>query len=158
MKETYPTTAGNLSPTKLRNPLPRLDLTALKAIQTMKVYPKGSEFFMEGQSPEGIYILYAGRAELSMADNQGRKLVLGLAQPGEILGLSAVLSGKYYEETASAVVPSQTGFIKRRDFIHFLGDHPEAAFWVVQLLSEQVTSTFEQLSCVRRAPAKEIRQ
>jgi len=157
MKETYPSTAGILS-NKLKSPLTPVAFTALKAIQTVKVYPKGSEFFMEGQSPEGIYVLYAGRVELSIADNQGRKMILGLARPGEILGLSAVLSGNYHEETAAAAVPSQTGFVKRRDFLRFLGDHPEAAFWVVQLLSERVTTTFEQLSCIRRAPSREIRQ
>ncbi len=158
MKETYPTTVGTLNSSKLKSPLPPLALTALRAIQTVKVYPKGSEFFMEGQSPQGIYILYAGRVELSIADTQGRKMILGLARPGEILGLSAVLSGKYHEETAAAAIPSQTGFVKCKEFLHFLGDHPEAAFWVVQLLSERVTTTLEQLSCIRRSPSREIRQ
>lgn len=159
MKEIYPTpTATNLSTGKLRNLLPPVALTALKAIQTMRVYPKGSEFFMEGQSPEGIYIVYAGRVELSIADNQGRKMVLGQARAGDILGLSAVLSGKYHEETAAAAIPTQTGFVASKDFLRFLADHPEAAFWVVQLLSERVTTTLEQLSCVKRAPSREFTQ
>lgn len=159
MKETYPITATTLlNQGKLKGPLPPLALTALRAIQTVQVYPKGSEFFLEGQSPQGIYIVYAGRVELSIADNLGRKMVLGSALPGEILGLSAVLSGKYYEETASAAVPSQTGFVKCKDFLRFLSNHPEAAFWVVQLLSDRVTTTLEQLSCRRRAPSREFRQ
>lgn len=158
MKETYPTTATTPNNAKPGRPLPSVAITALKAIQTMKVHPKGCEFFLEGQSPEGIYIVYAGRVELSIADNQGRKMILGLARPGDILGLSAVLSGKHHEETAAAAVPSQTGFVKGKDFLRFLDNHPEAAYWVVQLLSERVTTTLEQLSCIRHVPSRGINQ
>lgn len=158
MKETYRTTAASLNSSNLRSSLPPVALTALKAIETVKVYPTDSEFYVEGQSPQGIYILYSGRVELSISDNQGRKMVLGLAQPGDILGLSAVLSGKDYEETAEAAAPSQTGFIKTKEFIRFLGNHPEAAFWVVQLLSERVTTTFEHLSCIKRTTPTHIQQ
>lgn len=150
MKETYRTTAESLNSSNLKSPLPQVALTALRAIETVTTFPRNSEFYVEGQSPQGIYILHSGRVELSIADNQGRKMVVGLARPGDILGLSAVVSGKHYQETAAAAIPSETGFIKSREFLRFLGNHPEAAFWVVQLLSERVTTTFEQLSCIRR--------
>ncbi|HUX10522.1 MAG TPA: Crp/Fnr family transcriptional regulator [Terriglobia bacterium] len=158
MKETYAATPGTPCTSKRRAPLPPVALTALRAIQTTKVYPKGSEFFLEGQSPLGIYILYSGRVELSVTDTHGRLMILGTALPGDILGLSAVLSGKHHEETAVAAVPSQTGFIKGKDFLHFLNHHPEAAFWVVQLLSEQVTTTLAHLSCLQHTPFREVRQ
>ena len=113
---------------------------------------------MEGQSPLGIYIVYAGRVELSVTDAHGRQMALGTALPGDILGLSAALSGKYYEETAMAAATCQTGFVKSEDFLQFLGHHPEAAFWVVQLLSDRVTTTLDQLSCINRLPLKTVRQ
>jgi CRP/FNR family transcriptional regulator, cyclic AMP receptor protein len=158
MKETYSSPIGAPTPGRLRNPLQPVALTALRAIQTTKVSPKGFEFFLEGQSPLGIYILYAGRVEISVTDAHGRQMVLGSALPGDILGLSAVISGKYYEETAVAAVPSQTGFVKSPDFLHFLHHHPEAAFWVVQLLSERVTTTLDQLSCISRTHSRALRQ
>lgn len=158
MRETYPRATGSLSPSKVGSSLPPVALSALRALETVELYPRNSEFYSEGESPEGIYILHTGCAEISIADNQGRKLVLGLARPGDILGLSAVLSGKHYEETAAAAIPSQTGFIKCDDFLRFLSDHPEAAFWVVQLLSDRVTARFEQLSCFKRAPLQDIQQ
>lgn len=149
---------GTPKPGKLRNPLPPVALTALRSIQTTKVFPKGHEFFLEGQSPQGIYILYSGRVELSVTDAHGRQMVLGAALPGDVLGLSAALSGKYYEENAVATVPCQTGFVKCQDFLKFLGHHPEAAFWVVQLLSDRVTTTLDQLSCIHRLPLKALHQ
>lgn len=158
MKETYRTTATSLNSGNLKSRLPQVALTALRAIETVKIYPRNCEFYVEGQSPQGIYILHSGRVELSISDNHGRKMVLGLARPGDILGLSAVVSGKHHEETAAAAIPCQTGFIKSREFLRFLANHPEAAFWVVQLLSERVTTTFEQLSCVKRTSPTHVQQ
>ena len=149
---------GGPKPGKVRKPLPPVALTALRSIQTTNVFPKGHQFFLEGQLPAGIYILYSGRVELSVTDSHGRQMLLGTALPGDVLGLSAALSGKYYEETAAAAATSQTGFIKCQDFLRFLGHHPEAAFWVVQLLSDRVTTTLDQLSCIHSQPLKGLRQ
>jgi CRP/FNR family transcriptional regulator, cyclic AMP receptor protein len=158
MKEIHPPPIGIPKPGKVRNPLPPVALSALRSIQTTEVCPKGHEFFLEGQAPTGIYILYAGRVDLSVTDAHGRQMVLGTALPGDILGLSAALSGKYYEETAVAATTCQTGFVKCPDFLHFLSHHPEAAFWVVQLLSDRVTTTLDQLSCISHLPARVARQ
>jgi len=85
-------------------------------------------------------------------------MIMGTALPGDILGLSAIVSGKFYEETAVAAVASRTGFVKSKDFLYFVRSHPEAAFWVVQLLSDRVTTTFEQLSSARHASSRDERQ
>jgi len=158
MKKIHPPPAGDPKANKMRNPLPPVALTALRTIQTTRVCPKGHEFFLEGQSPRGIFILYAGRVELSVTDAHGRLMVLATAAPGDVLGLSATLSGRYHEETATAAVPCRTGFVKCPDFIHFLGHHPAAAFWVVQLLSDRVTTTLGQLSGSHGQQLKSLRQ
>lgn len=133
-------------------------LVAVQAIQTKKIYPEGYEFFAQGQPSSGIYILYTGRVQLSIVDRDGGKLLLGFALPGDILGLSAALSGKCHEERAEATIPCQAGFIKREDFLQFLDHHPEAAFWIVQFLSSRVTIAFEQLSAIRGAPYRRVTQ
>lgn len=135
------------------NVLSPATLADLKSLQTRKIYPEGYEFFARGQSPAGIYILYAGQVRLCI-NNSDDKLTLGLALPGDILGLSAVVSGKAYEETAEAALPCRAGFITCKDFLRFLDQHPEAAYWIVQLLSDRVTVAFEQLSSVRGLPSR----
>lgn len=158
MKETFPSTSCNLRSHKRTVPLSAVVLAALEDLQTTKVCPEGLELFLEGQLPAGIYILNAGRVKLSVTDNHGQQVTVGTALPGDILGLSAAVSGKCYEETAVAMIPCQIGFIKRKDFLSFLDRHPEAAFWVVQLLSDRVTTTLEQLSCLKRTPSSAVRQ
>ena len=150
MKETHSRPSDFSSPDKSRKPLPPVSLAALRDIQTTKTFPKGHEFFLEGQQPLGVYILYSGCVELSVTDAHGRQLVLRTVLPGDVLGLSAVVSGKFYEETAVASVPSRAGFVQCQKFCQFLENNPEAAFWVVQLLSDRVAATLDQLSCFRQ--------
>jgi CRP/FNR family transcriptional regulator, cyclic AMP receptor protein len=158
MKETPAALLGVPTTGKPRNPLPPVALTALRGIQTTKVCPKGCQFFLEGQSPPGIYVLYSGRVDLSVTDVHGRQMVIGTAMPGDILGLSAALSGRHYEETAVATTTCQTGFVRCQDFLRFLDHHPEAAFWVVQLLSDRVTTTLDQLACINHLSFRVVRQ
>jgi CRP/FNR family transcriptional regulator, cyclic AMP receptor protein len=139
------------------NILPPSTLTALKMLQTNLAYPEGYKFFTRGQSPSGIYILHAGRVRISV-DNGGEKLLLDFALPGDILGLSAVVSGQCHEETAEAAIPCQAGFITCKDFQSFLDQHPEAAFWIVQVLSKHVTSALEHLASFQRLPSRRMTQ
>lgn len=123
-------------------------LAALKSLETRKIFPEGYELYTRGQSPQGIYILYAGKVRLCINNSNGMSMI-GQALPGDILGLSAVVLGKTYEETAKASLPCRAGFIPGKDFLHFLDRHPEAAYWIVQLLSARVTRAFAQLSTAR---------
>jgi CRP/FNR family transcriptional regulator, cyclic AMP receptor protein len=132
-------------------------LADLKSLQTRKIYPEGYEFFVRGQSAAGIYILYAGKVRLCV-NNSDDKLTIGYALPGDILGLSAVVLGKAYEETAEAALPCRAGFIACKDFLRFLDQHAEAAYWIVQLLSDRVTVAFEQLSTFRDLPCRRATQ
>ena len=141
---------------ELAEHLPPAALAAVRTIETRKAYPQGYKFFAQGQRSAGIYILYGGQARLSITDSEGVELAIGFAKPGDILGLSAAVTGGRHEETAEATLPCQTGFIKGKDFLRFLDHHPEAAFWIVQLLSTRIAVAFESLSCVRGAPSRRI--
>ncbi len=60
-----------------------------------------------------------------------------LAEPGEVLGLSATISGKPHEVTAETIDPCQVNFVKRDDFLRFLKDDVQACFKVAEQLSER---------------------
>ena len=128
-------------------------LEHLKSLQKRKIYPEGYKFFVRGQSPAGIYLLHAGRVRLCINCSDD-KLTIGQAWPGDILGLSAVVLGKGHEETAEAALPCRAGFIACKDFLHFVDQHSEAAYWIVQLLSDHVTVALEQLSSFRGLPTR----
>ncbi len=116
--------------------LPPPALQRLATITSAASYPKGATLFVEGQSPRGVFIICNGRVKLSTSSADGKTLILRVADPGEVLGLAATVSGKPYQATADVLEPAQANFITRTDFLSFLREHGEAALRVAQQLSE----------------------
>ena len=122
--------------------------SALQAFENIKyatAYPKGAVLFVEGQAPRGIFVLCKGRVKLSICAPDGKTLIVKIADPGEVLGLSASVSGKPYELTAETVDPCQVNFVKREDFLRFLKEHPDACFKVAEQLSEKYNTACHEV-------------
>ena len=125
--------------------LPTSALQSFEAIKYATAYPKGAVLFVEGQAPRGIFVLCKGRVKLSICATDGKTLILKIAEPGEVLGLSATVSGKPYELTAETIDPCQVNFVKREDFLHFLKDNSEACFKVAEQLSEKYNNACHEV-------------
>src|SRR5271170_5064192 len=115
--------------------LPAPALQAFESIKYATAYPKGAVLFVQGQTPRGIFVLCKGSVKLSINSPSGRTMIVKLAEPGEVLGLSATISGKPYEVTAETIDPCQVNFVKRDDFLRFLKDDAAACFKVAEQLS-----------------------
>lgn len=121
---------------------------AVQTMDTVKftgLYPKGSLLFVEGEDPRGVFILCSGRAKLTTSSTEGKTLIVKIAEPGEVLGASATILGKPYEVSAETIEPSQLNFIKRDDFLKFLGTHAEACMHTAQQLSEKYHSAQREI-------------
>ncbi len=121
---------------------------ALKSFESIKyatAYPKGAVLFVEGQSPRGIFVLCKGRVRLSICSTEGKTLILQISEPGEVLGLSATVSGKPYELTAETMAPCQVNFVKREDFLRFLKEHGDACLRVAEQLSVVYNSACHEI-------------
>lgn len=125
--------------------LPDPALQALEQIKYATAYPKGAILFVEGQAPRGIFVLCKGRVKLSICSTDGKTLILKIAEGGEVLGLSASVSGKPYELTAETIDPCQINFVKREDFLRFLKEQPDACMRVAEQLSEKYNSACREI-------------
>jgi len=61
----------------------------------------------EGESADALFMTLAGRLKLTQLSAEGQEVVLRFAGPGDVFGGLAVLDGKAYPFTASAVEPSR---------------------------------------------------
>jgi len=118
---------------------------ALEAIKYTTAYPKGAVLFVEGQAPRGVFILCRGRVKLSICSSDGKTLILKIAEAGEVLGLSASVSGKPYELTAETLDPCQVNFVKREDFLRFLREHNDVCLRVAEQLSEKYNTACHEI-------------
>ncbi|HEX6127168.1 MAG TPA: Crp/Fnr family transcriptional regulator [Pyrinomonadaceae bacterium] len=107
----------------------------LHSLKFSHKYSRGSTIFMEGQPADGVYLLCSGRAKISTYSEEGRAIILRIAVPGELLGLSAVLSATAYEKTAHASDDCTISFIKKKDFLDLVRTDHEAALKALQQLS-----------------------
>ena len=99
----------------------------------------------KARTPRGIFVLCKGRVKLSICSTDGKTLILKIAEPGEVLGLSATVSGKPYELTAETVDPCQVNFVKRDDFLRFLKEHSDACLRVAEQLSDKYNTACREI-------------
>jgi CRP/FNR family transcriptional regulator, cyclic AMP receptor protein len=118
------------------------------AIKYSSDYPVGSILFHEHADPRGIFILCSGQIKLSVSSAGGKTLIMRIAKPGDILGLTATMSGVAYEADAETLHPCRVAFIRRSDFLRFIQTHPEAYQAIIGQLSSQYTSACEQLRTI----------
>ena len=120
----------------------------VEALDSMKftgAYPKGALLFVEGEQPRGVFVLCRGRAKLTTTSTEGRTLIVKIASPGEILGVSAAILGRPYEVSAETLEASQVSFVRRDDFLHFLNAYSEACMHTAQQLSEKYESAQREI-------------
>ena len=128
--------------------LPQAAVERLAAITSPALYSPGATLFVEGQAPRGVFILCQGKIKLSTTSADGRTLILRIAEPGDVLGLAAMVTGKPYELTADALEPSQATFISRADFLKFLRKHGEATLRVAQQLARTYDAAIDEMRMI----------
>jgi CRP/FNR family transcriptional regulator len=123
-------------------------LQAFDQIKSISRYNRGTRLFREGKTARGIFVLCEGRARLSVCSESGKRLTLRIAGPGEVLGISASLSGGPYEVTAELLDHARVAVVKRRDLLRFLKDHREACLQVVSLLSQDLHVAYDRVRSI----------
>ncbi len=125
--------------------LPESDLQSLEEIMITKAYPKGTTLFREGQSSDGVFMLCQGMVKLSSCSKDGKIIIIGVARPGEMLGLSAAINNREYETTAEVLDLCQVNFIKSEDLIQFLQENPSACLNAARQLSRNYHAAYRQV-------------
>lgn len=125
--------------------LPADVLKELQEIKATSLYPKGALLCLEGQPPRGVFVLCTGRAKLSTTSADGKSIILRIAEPGEVLGLTSVIAGTPYEATVETLEPTQANFISQKEFVHFLNQHADVGTKVAQQLTHNCKCAYDEI-------------
>lgn len=110
--------------------------------------PAHKVLFSETQPSNGIFVIVQGEVKLSINSRDGRRLSFRIAKEGEVLGLSATLSGGEYEMTGETLYPAKVAHVSRAAFLQFIARNPE----VYQIVAREMVRSFndacEQLRTV----------
>jgi CRP/FNR family transcriptional regulator, cyclic AMP receptor protein len=118
---------------------------SLDQVSHHSTMPAGAILFVEGQISRGIFILCSGKVKLSTASREGKVLILKTVEAGEVLGLSAAVSGASYEMTAETAMPCQLNFVGRKDLLEMLHAHSEVGVNAAQSLSSDFQSAYRDI-------------
>ncbi len=125
--------------------LPASDLREFESLKITRAYPKGATLFNEGQPSDAVYMLCQGKVKLSTCSQEGKIIILGIAEPGEVLGLSAAINGVDYETTAEVLELCQVNYIKSADLLRFIKEHPDAGLNAAKQLSRNYQTAYIQI-------------
>lgn len=103
-------------------------------------FEAGQTIFEQGEACQAVYLIRSGAVELSIADDRGRKHVLRVAYPGELLGLPAALSSQPYSKSAVASEATMLQRIRIEHFLTFLQSHPECTVSALTCLNEDTVA------------------
>jgi CRP/FNR family cyclic AMP-dependent transcriptional regulator len=127
--------AGRISPEKCSDcqyrglrtfcNLGALALRRFEEIGSPVSLPGRAVLFRESQLCNAVFVVCTGQLKLTTTSKDGRTLILRLAVPGDVLGLSATLGDMPYEVTAETVEPTILRSIRKPDFLSFLAAFSE---------------------------------
>jgi CRP/FNR family transcriptional regulator len=111
----------------------------------LSTYPSNAILFVEGQMPRGAFVLCSGKVKLSTTSRDGKVLIIKIAEAGEVLGLSAVVSGTCYEVTSETASPCQVNFIEREALLRLMEKHGELGLHSAQALSTDFQTAYRDI-------------
>jgi len=120
-------------------------LKPFSAVTRPSTYPDGALLFVEGQNPRGAFILCSGKAKLSTTSREGKVLILKVAEAGDVLGLSAAVSGTPYELTAETAGPCQVNFIEREPLLRLMERSGELGLRTAQAVSREFQTIYRDI-------------
>ena len=94
--------------------------------------------FQEGAPAFGFYLIFSGRVKLVKRTLGGKKQILKILGPGELLGKTTLFDKGVHIAYAKTLEPTEVGFIERGDFFDFLIRNVPVIFRLFERLATEL--------------------
>ena len=119
-------------------------------------YDADSVLCREGDPPDGMYLLDAGRVLVQSITVDGAAVVLDVVDAGDVVGEQALLSaGTARSATVVAVRPTSVRLMRPTQFRELRSQRPEIDRFLVQVLDERLREMSARLAEAVHATAEE---
>lgn len=120
-------------------------LTAMLDIATIGHLPARQMLFREGEPADMLHCVLSGYVRAYKLDPEGREADVELYGPGDMIGASAVFSGRTYGASAQAAEPAMIARFDLGRVHEIAAQKPDLALALVHTLSAQLANS---LACV----------
>lgn len=135
--------------------LPPETVADLVSVMALRTYRKGSHLFYQGEDPHAVWFVETGRVKWFKVSEDGQEQILQLVNPGEAVGLVALLDRKPYVAAAKALEETTAWTLSIQDFDRMVLKHPELALLVMRQLGDGVRWLLEHIHCMQHRSAHE---
>lgn len=122
----------------------------LAPYEKIEAWPAGKVLFRENAQPEGVYFLHSGEVDLCFSSRSGEAKSLLVAVPGQILGVTCVVSGRPHDGSATTRTDCITGFVEKERFLRLLDERPSLWLTVLRMISSSISACWD---CMRSLSA-----
>jgi len=133
----------------------KADMTELETKKITTLYVKGQKIFHLGQVPIGVYCLANGIIKLSKLGENGKEQIVRFAKSGELLGMRALLAGRKYSTTSTAIEDSLVCFISKRTFFRLCLKYPYISQKIMRSLSHLLEEAEDKMTSLAQRPVRE---
>jgi CRP/FNR family cyclic AMP-dependent transcriptional regulator len=114
------------------------DEDALRRRGTFRRFARGQALMHQGQVPDRVVLVQAGRVKVYSTTGNGKEVVLAVRGPGELVGELSALDDEPRSASVVAVDDVEAVVLSSAEFRGFLLEHPPAALMMLQMLSRRL--------------------
>jgi CRP-like cAMP-binding protein len=121
------------------------ELARLAASLVERRYADRQTIFGRGDAGTCAMIVVEGRVRVGVTSAEGREVLLGVLEPGQMLGELALLDGKARSADATALGACRLLSLDRRQLLPVLRRSPDAALRLFEIVCGRLRAANEQL-------------
>jgi CRP-like cAMP-binding protein len=111
----------------------------------LRHYRKKDPIFREGENPRWLYYVESGKVKLFKTSDDGRELIVKIAQAGDFLGFLPLFGEMNYPESASALEDCTIKLLPKQDFIALVFGHRDVNARFIKMLAGHIAEREQQL-------------
>jgi CRP/FNR family transcriptional regulator, cyclic AMP receptor protein len=125
--------------------LPAADLDRLAERLQPRRFANGQAIFGRGDPGSSMMAVIEGKVRIGLTASDGREMLLGIVEPGEVFGELALLDGKMRSADATAVGSCVLLSLDRRDLLPVLRQSPDLVISLAEVLCARLRAANDRL-------------
>jgi len=108
-------------------------------------YKKKQRIYSEENHPIRLYYVQKGKVKIYRTNDEGKELIMKIANPGNFFGYIAMLENTVYKENAEALEDCEIAAIPKNEFDELLNSNTNVSRKFIKLLANEVAERESQL-------------
>lgn len=111
----------------------------------LRHYKKKDLIFREGENPRWLYFVESGKVKIFKTSDDGRELIVKVAQAGDFLGFLALFKEDAYPESAAALEDCSIKLVPKQDFAALVFGNRDVNARFIKMLASHIAEREQQL-------------